>query len=145
MSTTAKKILTDCALFGGLHADCVGHLAEHATEILLEAGDILYNEGDSASALFVVVSGSLEVFKPSMSGEHILNNLSSGEFFGDMSFIDMQARSATVRAPEKSQLCQIDYAVLRDVYQNDIKCSTLIVMNIAREMSRRLRRSDKKR
>jgi len=109
----------------------------------LAAGGVVYEEGDPAREMYVLVSGRLEVFKPSLSVDVPLTDLLPGDFFGDMSFIDMQPRSGTVRASEPSVLWRLDYTVLRDTYQSDLKCYTLVVMNIAREMSRRLRRADR--
>jgi CRP-like cAMP-binding protein len=111
----------------------------------LKPGDVIFQEGDSASSLFVLAEGKLEMAKQHNGREVVLGELRAGEFFGDMSFIDMQPRSMTVRASEPARIWQLDYSALRDVYVSDLKCYTLVVMNIAREMSRRLRRADRAR
>lgn len=111
--------------------------------IEIAPGDLVYEEGDPAHEMYVVVEGKLEVFKPSRSIDLPLTELVPGDFFGDMSFIDMQPRSATVRAADHTALWKLSYGELRKTYEQDLKCYTLVVMNIARELSRRLRRADR--
>lgn len=135
--------LSTLPLFGGIEQECCCYFAQRMEVLQLAAGAVVYEEGDPARDLYVLVEGRLKVFKPSLSIEVPLTELLPGDFFGDMSFIDMQPRSATVRAAEPSVLWRLEYAALRETYQSDLKCYTLVVMNIAREMSRRLRRADR--
>lgn len=143
MQHPSPELLAICPLFGGLSSDCCAAFAERLVREELSRGQSLYEEGDPAHALYIVAEGRLEVFKPSLNPEVALTDLHPGDFFGDMSFIDMQPRSATVRAALPSAVWRLDYTVLRETYQLDMKCYTLVVMNIAREMSRRLRRADR--
>lgn len=137
--------LARSALFGGLSENSCCQFAQRMLCIELKPGDVLYQEGDSASSLFVLAEGKLEICKQHNGRQVVMGELKAGEFFGDMSFIDMQPRSMTVRASERAVAWQLDYSVLRDVYASELKCYTLVVMNIAREMSRRLRRADRAR
>ena len=141
-STLDTAWLARCPLFGGLSEASCGQFAQRMASAELKPGDVVYSEGDSASSLFILVEGRLDLCKCHNGNQVNLGELSPGEFFGDMSFIDMQPRSMTVRATEPSVICQLEYAALRDVYVSDLKSYTLVVMNIAREMSRRLRVSD---
>lgn len=143
MQRPSPEQLALCPLFGGLSSDCCGRFFSRMDRVEYEPGRPVYEEGDPAREMYIVAQGSLKVFKPSLSTEVALAELMPGDFFGDMSFIDMQPRSATVQAAEPSTLWKLEYAVLRDTYQSDLKCYTLVVMNIAREMSRRLRRADR--
>jgi CRP-like cAMP-binding protein len=59
-----------------------------------------------------------------------------------MSMIDMQSRSATVRALAPSRLLKVTSEDMDALYRSDLKSYTLIVLNIARDLSRRLRVTD---
>ena len=59
-----------------------------------------------------------------------------------MALIDIQPRSATVRALIPATLCVLDQQQIARLYQTDLEVYTLLVLNIAREISRRLRRAD---
>ena len=129
-------------LFGGLPEDALKAFAEKADIQEIDAGAVVFREGESARNLFVLESGALDVVRDRPEGNVTLWKIRPGESFGEMSFIDMQPRSATVRALERTTLWAWPYSAIHERYCSDSKCYTLFVMNIARELSRRLRRAD---
>lgn len=74
------------------------------------AGDLIFREGDSAEGLFIILAGSIEVFRTDSGGEdHRLNLLNSGEVLGEMGLLtDIQRRTASARAAEPSELLYLD-------------------------------------
>lgn len=138
--------LPEYALFGGLGPDALQLFIDMATQVELAEGEAVFGEGDAANAIYILVDGQLGVYKRKGSGEqageHRLAGLMPGDFFGEMGLIDMQPRAATVRAEAPSALLRWDRVALREVQVRDMKAYTLLIMNIARELSRRLRRAD---
>ena len=129
-------------VFGGLPEDALRAFADQAELREVAAGEIIFREDETARLLFVLATGSLDVVKKKGEGEVHLYRIRPGESFGEMSFIDMQPRSATVRAVAPSTLWAWSYAVFRERYEKEPKTSLMLVMNVARELSRRLRRAD---
>ena len=137
-------------LFGGVPTDALQRFSERAESVDVDAGAVVFNEGDPARSIYVLRSGALEVVKRRLAGpdgcapagEVHLAPIGAGECFGEMSFIDMQPRSATVRATQPSTLWFWTYSSIHERYRADQKCAMLLVMNIARELSRRLRKTD---
>ena len=129
-------------LFGGLPEDALRAFADQADVIQVDDGVAIFREDDSARTLYILESGALEVVKKKGDGEVQLSKVRPGESFGEMSFIDMQPRSATVRATSASTVWAWSYSTFHERYCKDSKCYTLLVMNLARELSRRLRRAD---
>jgi len=71
-------------------------------------GNIVLLEQENGAALFVIVSGKVKVVRMDEDGrEVILSMFGPGEFFGEMSLLDGQARSASVVATVKSELFMI--------------------------------------
>jgi CRP-like cAMP-binding protein len=103
----------------------------------------LVTQGEPGREMFVVESGAVEVFAAvAPAVETRLALLRTGACFGEMALIDIQPRSAGVRAVEDSAILSLSHADLHALWRNDSKTFTMIVMNLAREISRRLRRAN---
>lgn len=68
--------------------------------------------------------------------------LEPGDFFGEMTLIEMQNRSATVVAESPTVLYELTAQKLYACYKADIHTYVIVLQNINRELCRRLRRSD---
>lgn len=135
--------LRQIGLFGGLSDDVLEHLARTLPVIVSKPGDVIFREGEQARELFVLLNGEMEVQKRSRRGSDVrLALLGPGDWFGEMSVLDVQPRSATVRALAPSRLLVLRAQDLDSLYRRDLKAYSLLVLNIAREISRRLRVAD---
>lgn len=135
--------LREVGLFGALSDDFLSHLSSTLTVLRIPPGEIVFREGDPAREMYVVLDGEIEVLKKSRRGrETRVAILGPNDTFGEMSIIDMQARSATVRSLGPTRLLRISTEEMDAVYRHDLKSYTLIVLNIARDLSRRLRVTD---
>lgn len=136
--------LREIGLFGGLDEATLEVLARELPVEQIAVGTRVVSEGDAAREMFVVVSGELEVLKRSPAGSEVrVAMLGPGDWFGEMAIVDVQPRSATVRSLAPSVLVRITAEhVDRLLYRRDLKAYSLLIMNIAREMSRRLRVAD---
>lgn len=130
-------------LFGALSDDILAHLASTLAPLTPSTGELVFREGEEAREMYVVVSGEMEVVKRSKHGvDARVALLGPGDWFGEMSILDVQPRSATVRALAPARLLRITAAELDALYRHDLKAYALIVLNLARELSRRLRVAD---
>jgi CRP-like cAMP-binding protein len=136
-------LLRDIGLFGALSDDVLEHLAKTLKTVRVQPGEAIFREGDPAHEMYVVLEGEIEVMKRSRRGrDWRVAILGPADCFGEMSVIDMQPRSATVRALAPSRLVRMTTADMDELYRFDLKSYTLIVLNIARDLSRRLRVTD---
>jgi len=130
-------------LFGGLGPEVLEFLAGTLRSSKLSAGQVVFKEGETAAEMFVVLSGEFEVLKRSKRGiEARVAMLGTGDWFGEMSILDVQPRSASVRALAPARLLTITSGDLDAIYRRDQKAYALLVLNVARELSRRLRVAD---
>jgi CRP-like cAMP-binding protein len=135
--------LREVGLFGALSDDFLGHLVSTLRAMRVMPGETIFREGDPAREMYVVLDGEIEVLKRSRRGrETRVAILGPNDCFGEMSIIDMQPRSATVRALGPARLLKITTEEMDALYRHDLKSYTLIVLNIARDLSRRLRVTD---
>jgi len=139
----AAAQLRDIGLFGALFEDVLEYLARSLKAQRVGPGDAIFREGDAAREMYVVLDGELEVLKSSRRGRATrIAILGPGDCFGEMSLIDVQTRSATVRALGPTRLLRITTEDLDALYRHDLKAYALITLNIARNLSRRLRVTD---
>lgn len=114
--------------------------AEMSRPRRFSAGEVVFEEGDLGDSLFVIASGEVEVLRKNDAGDlKVIQTLAPPEFFGEMSLIDKEYRSATVRARIDSVLLQLtaeNFAAFRKHHRDGF---TFVVMNIARVLSSRLR------
>jgi CRP-like cAMP-binding protein len=136
--------LREIGLFGALADEVLDHLARSLKAFRVAPGDAIFREGDGAAhEMFVVLDGEMEVTKSSRRGRDVrVAILGPTDWFGEMSVLDMQARSATVRALGPSRLIRFTSEDMDGLYRFDLKSYALIVLNIARDLSRRLRVTD---
>jgi CRP-like cAMP-binding protein len=135
--------LREIGLFGALSDEVLGHLADVLKTLRVDVGDAVFREGEHGREMYVVLEGEIEVTKSSRRGRDMrVAILGPTDTFGEMSLIDMQARSATVRAIAPSRLIRVTSEDMDALYRFDLKSYTLIVLNIARDLSRRLRVAD---
>ena len=71
-----------------------------------------------------------------------MSGLEPGDFFGEMTLIEMQNRSATVVAESPTVLYELTAQNLYACYKADIHAYVMMMQNINRELCRRLRRAD---
>ena len=137
------EFLAQVPIFGGLSPQTLAELMDGAAMRRVDAGVQLISEGELAKSVFVVFEGELEICKRGTNGsEFRLAVLKRGDCVGEMSLIEIQPRSATVRTLPPALLLAIDNAGSARLYRGHPEAYLLLVLNIAREISRRLRRAD---
>jgi CRP/FNR family cyclic AMP-dependent transcriptional regulator len=136
-------LLRDIGMFGALPEDVLERLARTLKVVHVLAGATLFKEGEDGRAMYVVLRGEVEVSKRSHRGTDArVALLGPGDWFGEMSIIDVQPRSACVLALAPTSLLEITTNDLDQLYRQDLKAYAIIVLNLARELSRRLRVAD---
>ena len=137
--------LPSIAIFGGLEDKTLKRLIELLGEHRIEVGQEICKQGDSGRAMFLVRHGEVLVCRENEAGQRMkMIRLGAGEFFGEMTLIDIQKRSATVIAEQPSLLFSLGNRDLYKLYQEDVAGYVMILQNLCRELSRRLRVSNKR-
>jgi CRP-like cAMP-binding protein len=135
--------LREIGLFGALSDEVLEHLSKNLQQRRVQPGTTVFQEGDAAHDMFVVLDGEVEVLKKSRRGRvQRVAILGPNDAFGEMSIIDVQPRSATVRALAPTRLLRIAAEDLDALYRHDVKSYAIVVLNVARDLSRRLRVTD---
>jgi CRP/FNR family transcriptional regulator, cyclic AMP receptor protein len=136
------ELLQRMPLFGAVRGDILEFLLARAPVVSVPRGQPFFLEGDPADSMFVLERGSVTVTKTLQGREHLLAELRAGDCFGEVALLDLQPRTASVTAIEDCVAIQLSSAVLFQLYERDLEQFTLIYMNMAKEIARRLRATD---
>ncbi|HTD52636.1 MAG TPA: cyclic nucleotide-binding domain-containing protein [Thermoanaerobaculia bacterium] len=98
-------------------------------------GDIIFSEGDIGTEMFILQSGSVELFKQIAGETRVLATMEKGDFFGEMSVLEDLPRTASARAKTDVELVKINGAM----FDTMLKSNTEIAVRMMRKLSRRLR------
>ena len=136
------ELLQRMPIFGALRDDTLDFLLGRAQPVRMRADEYFFREGDPANGLFVLEAGDASVLKGWDGRPVLLRHLHAGDCFGEMALMDLQPRSASVRADEDCQALRLSTDDLYRLYAHDLEQFTLIQMNMGREVCRRLRAVD---
>jgi CRP-like cAMP-binding protein len=135
--------LREIGLFGGLDDDVLKNFVAELEVCELPPGSVVFKEGESGREMFVLLDGEVEVLRRSKRGhETQVAVLGPGDWFGEMSILDVLPRSASTRVVAPVRLLRLTAQDLDALYRKDLRSYSLLVLNIAREISRRLRVAD---
>jgi CRP/FNR family cyclic AMP-dependent transcriptional regulator len=144
MEASRIALLQQMPLFGGISEGALQLLLDVSRDVRVKAGGYFFREGEPGESMFVLESGSVEVRKKASQGSLLLSRLGPGDCFGEMALIDLSPRSASVQALGDCSGFEIFAAGLHRLYERDLEQFALIQMNMARELSRRLRATDER-
>lgn len=137
-------VLSGSPLFEMLSNQELEYVAELSRPRRFTGGQTIIEEGELGDSVYVIVSGEVEVIRRDAGGElKTIAVLGPRDFFGEMSLIDKEYRSATVRARgadvELLQLTAENLTTFRKQHRDGF---TFVVINIARTLSSRLREAN---
>ncbi|MEO5697903.1 MAG: cyclic nucleotide-binding domain-containing protein [Burkholderiaceae bacterium] len=135
-------LLQQMPVFGAIREDALQSLLERAGTMQIAAGDFFFREQDQASSMFVLEVGQVAVAKGWQGRDFLLNRLHAGDCFGEMALMDLQPRSASVRAEADCRAIEFGTGDLLRLFERDVEQFALVQMNLGREVCRRLRATD---
>ena len=95
---TDAEILRQVPLFAELDTEALALLAARLRRRKLPGGTPVVYKGDPSGALYLIVSGRVKVHQATTSGDEVILDVKGpGDFFGEMSLLDGQPRSADVK------------------------------------------------
>ncbi len=138
-----QKFLPSIALFGGLEEPALTLVIEMMKFREFAQGEQVCKQGETGRDMWLVRTGEVVVCRDNASGRRVkMVRLGPGEFFGEMTLIDIQKRSATVIVDKPATMLSLSNRDLFALYQQSPATYVLILQNLCRELSRRLRRTN---
>ncbi|MDR0600481.1 MAG: cyclic nucleotide-binding domain-containing protein [Treponema sp.] len=132
--------LREYSLFGGLLEGQIQQILPLMETVRYRAREEIIQEGTPNDKIRFILEGRIEIVKGGVK----LAEFGVGETFGEMEVLDVMPSVATVRALTDTAVLSISNRNLRDIYKADLQCFSLMIMNLARDLSRKLRHMDER-
>jgi len=129
------EMLQSVPLFSGLKDKQIKTVLGSGKQLRFDTGDQIVKEGDSGVGFYLIVDGNVEVRRKGK----LLSKLGSGDFFGEMSLLDKQPRSADVVATTPVTC----FGLTSWAFSGIVRSEPDIAVNLMQELAKRLRRTNK--
>ena len=133
-------VLASTSLFENLDEASLASVAASGRRRTIERGDVLFRQDDESAALYVVVTGRIAIANRSFDGrESMVALMEDGDLFGEMGLFDEgEGRSADARALEPSELVELPYDPVRELFRDQPH----LLWGVVQLLSKRVRNMD---
>lgn len=135
-------ILSDIALFGGMSERQISGVCRWLEQGLYVRGEHIFQKGDEPSHIYIVIRGRIDLLIVDQGLTLQKKTLVAGDCFGEASLMAMQRHANTAVARDDSEVIVLSKQALLRLQKEDAALFSLLMMNIARELARRLRLTD---
>jgi len=142
-NAAAFEALAATPLLAGVKDEGLQLLAREGALRVFAVGDWVVREGESGHSMFILMSGEVEVIKHFGEPQEVtLARLRDRTFFGEMCVVDPVPRAASVRALTEVSAIEISSGTLHRLFRQMPSEYSIFVLNLARDLARRLRKLD---
>ncbi len=135
-------ILSNISIWGGTSDKQREEIYRLIETGVFQEGDYIFQKGDEPLYIYIVKSGRVDLLIGDKGIVLEKKTLSAGECFGVASLMSMHRHTASAVALEESEIMVLSRQALLRLQQIDIELFALLMMNIARELARRLKLTD---
>lgn len=105
----------------------ISRIAAHGRQRAMQRGDVLYEQGDSAVPLFAVVSGELEIVRPTCTGETLVATVGPSQFTGETNILSGRRALFTCRGSRPGELIELDRQRVLALLQTDAELGEILM------------------
>lgn len=134
------EVLGRLALFQGLPAGTIEQLADAAVPFRFAEGETLICQGGEDNDMFLLVEGAVNVLVTVEGKELLVASMQAGDYFGEMSLLTGEPRTATIRAATAGAAYRIRREAIAPLIESDLDLMHLLSRNLA---ERNLHRQEK--
>jgi CRP-like cAMP-binding protein len=101
--------------------------------------EVIFRQGDTGRHLYLILSGSVEIYKTIDGNRQSISRLGSGEIFGEMGLLTSEPRCATATAIEETRLIMVDEHIFHHALRNN---KLPILKPLTRQLVQRLQETE---
>jgi thioredoxin reductase (NADPH) len=104
----------------------INRIGVHGHMRAIQPGEVLVEQGDSAVPFFVVVSGELEIVRPSCAGETLVTIHGPGQFTGEVNMLSCRRTLVRMRATKPGKVIELDRQDMMALIQTDAELGEIL-------------------
>jgi small-conductance mechanosensitive channel/CRP-like cAMP-binding protein len=109
--------LTGVPVFAPLSEEEIEKVARASVKRIFAPGEAIVRKGQEGRSMFVITRGNVKVQIPDHDGQKVINRLGANDFFGEMSLLTGEPRSATVVADDEVDVLEIRKGALKPIFE----------------------------
>jgi hypothetical protein len=115
----AVERLNRVSIFTPLSGEEIERLANASSSRVYAPGEAIVRMGREGNSMFVIIRGAVRVQIPAGDSNKVINELRENDFFGEMSLLTGEPRSANVIAGEETEVLQISKEALKPIFEDN--------------------------
>ncbi|MCF7763431.1 MAG: cyclic nucleotide-binding domain-containing protein [Verrucomicrobia bacterium] len=142
-SEDIANLLLSLPIFENLERKEVAILSRHFKLYAVDAGAVLFAEGDTGDFMAIVVSGSADLSKGTEDGSvrSKFATAGSGKLLGEMALIDGEPRSASAAFEKSARILVLSRESFESIISQYEKAGIALLWRLCRNISHRLRQT----
>ncbi|HQP10139.1 MAG TPA: cyclic nucleotide-binding domain-containing protein [Candidatus Omnitrophota bacterium] len=141
-SNRVIAILNKISIFGGLSEKQLAEVFRLLKKASYKCEEFVYQQGEPAGHIYIIEKGEIKIIVGNENESYELVTFSEGDCFGETSVIGIQPHCASALAMVDTDLIILERSSLLSIFESDKELFGMLILNIARETSRRLHKSD---
>jgi CRP-like cAMP-binding protein len=139
---SVNAILSQISIWGGLTDEQQQKIYRHLEIGTFRKGEFVFRKGDQPTYIYIVKSGKIDLQTSDHDVSIRKETVKTGGSFGVAALMAMQPHMVTAIAAEDSEIMVLSRQALLGLRHEDIELFALLMMNVAREIARRLKLTD---
>jgi CRP/FNR family transcriptional regulator, cyclic AMP receptor protein len=117
-------------MFSGCSEKQLQFIATRVEDVDIPAGRVLTEEGQSGGEFFIILSGNAEV----RQGGKVIDEMTTGDHFGEIALLDNGPRTATVVAKTPMRTLVLSPSQFQDVLRQDAEMAVILLHSVTRRL-----------
>lgn len=138
-----RELLHSVTIFAGVTESGYDRLCTQCAVIECFRDEVFIREGTPAKEIYIMLSGRVKIVLDLDNEPLELIELKTGDCLGETSVIGIQKHSASAVVAEDATMLVLSRDILMDIYNTDKEFFSLLILNIARELARRLAKTNR--
>jgi len=114
-------------IFPTLNAAQIARIGAHGKKRAVQAGEVLVEPGDNNVHFFLVISGALEIMRPTCNGEEAVVVHQAGQFLGEVGILSGRRSLVRARIREAGEVIEVDRSGLQELIETDSELSEILM------------------